>query len=108
MIVLKNQLWLIDCNGYKLILSGKQRQLSNRGSQRVGIALSLKAIDCWRAAGCKVHHINSRVMTVRLLLTDKRLNDFGVFLIAIYAPIGVATELEWEILFDNLDSQRLL
>ena len=93
----------IDCNSYKIILSGKERQLSNRGSEGVGIALSTKAVDGWKAAGCEIHRISSRVMAVRLLLTDRHPNDVGVFVISSYAPIGVASDIEWEIFFDSLD-----
>jgi len=93
----------LDCNNYKLLLSGKERQLNNRGSEGVGIVLSTKAVDCWKAAGCEIHRISSRVMAVRLLLTDRHPNDVGVFVISSYAPIGVASDIEWEIFFDDLD-----
>ncbi|XP_066923905.1 uncharacterized protein [Clytia hemisphaerica] len=93
----------IDCNNYKLILSGKERQLNNRGSEGVGIVLSTKAVDCWKAAGCEIHRISSRVIAVRLLLTDRHANDVGVFVISSYAPIGMASDIEWENFFDGLD-----
>ena len=78
-------------------------QSSNRGYEGVAIALSTNAIDCWNAAGCEVHRISFIIIAVRLLLTDRNPNDVGVFIILSYAPIGVASDIEWENFFDGLD-----
>jgi len=49
---------------------------------------------CFISEGDRLLESNSRVIAIRRLLTDKRMNDMGVLLIAGYAPIGVATEPE--------------
>ena len=67
--------------GYKLLLSGKERQTSNRGSSGIGIVLSPKSIFAWEAAGSEVHCISARVMAVRLSMVDsqKRISDSLLF-----------------------------
>ena len=63
---------VLDINSHKLILSGLPRQTSARGSEGVGIILSRRAIDAWKAAGCEVFNHNARVIAIRLLLHDIR------------------------------------
>jgi len=82
--------------------NNKQQQLqqtSNRGSQGVGIVLSSKGVEAWRAAGCELHNISARVIAVRLLLQDCRNKDIGVFLVSAYAHVGVAEDLLWDFFF---------
>ena len=90
--------------GYRLVLSGKKRQTSNRGSLGVGIVLSPKSIDAWKAAGCELHCISARVMAIRLLMVDSQNKTIGLYVVSAYAPIGVAAEIEWNNFFDDIDT----
>ena len=50
---------VLDINSCKLILNGlsKKQQTCRRGSQGVGIVLSSKAVEAWKAAGCEMHEL---------------------------------------------------
>ena len=87
-----------------LVLAGLDptEQTCNRGSQGVGIALSSRAVDAWRAAGSELHNdLGARIIAVRLLMKDYREQDIGLFIVSAYAPIGSADENIWENFFDG-------
>ena len=62
----------------------------------VAIMLGPESLECWRAAGYELHtNFVARVIVVRLLLTDKKDNQLGLFLILAYAPVGKADDAIW-------------
>ena len=74
----------LENNNCFLLLAGiDEEQQSRRGSQGVGIALSMQGVEAWRAGGCELHNdLGSRVIGVRLLLKDMDNRDVGVLLIS--------------------------
>ena len=77
---------------------------SRRGSQGVGIGLSPKGVEAWRAGGSEVHtDIGPRVIGLRLLMKDFEERDVGVFLISAYAPDSGKSEEVWTEYIDQLE-----
>lgn len=75
-----------------------------RGSQGVGIALSARGTDAWKASGSVVHRdLGARILAIRMILQDSQNRDVGLFLVSAYAPVGNADELIWDEYFENLD-----
>ena len=70
----------------------------------MGIVLSPQAIEAWKAAGCELHEISSRIIAIRLLMKDIHDKDIGLYLVSAYAPIATADELQWENFFNDLDA----
>ena len=75
-----------------------------RGSQGVGIALSARGADAWKASGSVVHQdFGARILAIRLMLKDSQNRDVGLFLVSAYAPVGNADEHLWDEYLENLD-----
>ena len=73
-------------DGVRIIAAGLDEQ-TGRGSQGVAIMLGPESLECWRAAGYELHtDFGARVIALRLLLSDKKNNEIGMFLISAYAP----------------------
>ena len=54
-----------------------------RGSQGVGIALSARGTDAWKASGSVVHQdFGARVLAIRMILKDPQNRDVGLFLVS--------------------------
>ena len=89
-----------------LFLAGLDKeQQSRRGSQGVGIALSPKGVEAWRAGGSELYNDHgARVIGVRLLLKDYEGKDIGVFLVSAYAPDSGKSEEIWEDYIDQLEA----
>ena len=78
--------------------------MDKAGTRGVGIILSTEAHDAWKAGGFEVHRFPSaRVIAVRLIVTDQRGKEVGLFLVSAYAPIGDAEQSEWEEFLDEMD-----
>ena len=97
---------IIEHDNCRLITVGlDDNDQSRRGSQGVGIVLSAKGTEAWKAAGSVVHQdFGARVLSVRMLLRDIQKRDVGVYLVSAYAPVGNADDQVWDEYFDSLDS----
>ena len=96
---------LLENDSYKLITSGLSMtdQLGKRGSQGVAIALNPDGVTAWKAAEYEKHtDLGARVIAIRLLLKDHERRDIGLFLVSAYAPVGKATDSEWDNYLDQL------
>ena len=96
---------LLEHGQFKLISSGleKSLQAGKRGSQGVAIVLNRDGINASNAAGFESHtDLGARVIAVRLLLKDHQKRDVGVFIVSAYAPVGNASENDWNNFFDQL------
>ena len=68
----------------QIVLSGLEESVvrGKRGSQGVGIVLSLDAVEAWKAAGFEIHNdLGARIVAVRFMLKDKEKKDVGLFLV---------------------------
>ena len=98
---------LLERNSFIIVSNGLEQnaQRGNRGSQGVAIALNPDGEAAWKAGGYEKHmNFGARVLAIRLLLKDHQNRDIGVFLISTYAPIGNASDDEWDLYFDQLSS----
>ena len=69
----------------------------------VAIALNPDGVTGWKAAEYEKHtDLGARVIAVRLVLKDHERRDIGLFLVSAYAPVGKATDGEWDNYFDQL------
>ena len=98
---------VLENTGCILFLSSQNAHLQagRRGSQGVGIALSPKGLQAWKAGGCVLHNdVGPRMIAIRLLLRDLCGNDVGVYLVSAYAPVSAESDLVWEQYYDQLDA----
>ena len=74
----------IEYSGRRLIAVGLDAaNQSRRGSQGVGIALSKRDTDAWKAAGSVIHkEFGARVIAVRLVVRDSQQRAVGLFLVS--------------------------
>ena len=103
----RNGIELLEKDSFKVVSVGLEKnvQQGNRGSQGVAIVLNSDGEAAWKAGGYEMYvEFGARVMAVRLVLRDHENRDIGVFLISTYAPVGNATEDEWDLYFDQLSS----
>ena len=94
-------------NGFcRLILSGldQEQQKGKRGSQGVGIVLSVRGVDAWKAAGSEVYNYGAHVIATRLMMRDNRGKQICIFLVSAYAPVGTADQKLWDEFFEQLNS----
>ena len=96
---------ITEYDQYRLITVGLDAvDQCRRGSQGVGIALSARGTDAWKASGSVVHHdFGARVLAIRMILKDPHNRDVGLFLVSAYAPVRNADERVWDDYFNNLD-----
>ena len=97
---------ILQHDRYRLITAGlnPQEVKCRRGSQGVAIALSPLAVKYWEAGGSEKHtDLGARVIGVRLLMSDKRNKEVGIFLVSAYAPVGVESQELWDDFFATLD-----
>ena len=81
----------------------KQEENCKRGSQGVGIVLSMAANDAWRAAGSEIHNTyGARIIAIKLLVRDTQGRDLYLFLLSAYAPVGNADQSIWDEYLTNL------
>lgn len=75
-----------------------------RGTKGVGILLETNAVSAWRTAGNFRHGDgdNGRILAVRMEVKDSRDKDYGLFVVSTYAPVGDASQQEWDRFFDDV------
>lgn len=98
---------LLEHGSFKIVSIGLDEniQRGKRGSQGVGIALNPDGEAAWKAGGYeKYTNFGARVLAIRLVLKDHENRDIGVFLVSTYAPVGNASDDEWDLYFDQLSS----
>ena len=66
-----------------------------RGTKGVGILLSPLAVAAWRAARAVVHNdVGPRIIAIRMEVEDSSGRKQGLFQVASYAPISIASDNE--------------
>ena len=80
----------LELEGYTLICSGlPSEKQSRRGSHGVAIALSPQAMKVWGQSGMEIARVSSRVIAIRMMISNHQNRENGLILISAYAPIGV-------------------
>ena len=83
-------------DGVHIILIGPEKQ-TGRGSQGVAIVLGQEGFESWKAAGFETHNdFGARVIAIRLIVSDCKNNEVGLYLVSTYAPVGNAEDSVWE------------
>ena len=89
-----------------IFAADETKAVKGRGSRGVGILLSAAAkvaLDKATSHGKAVHNdLGERVCAVRLLVENERAEEKGIFLVSAYAPIGAASQEDWEEFFDKV------
>ena len=83
-------------DGVRIISIGPEKQ-TGRGSQGVAIALGQEGFECWKAAGFELHNnFGARLIAMRLIVSDCKNNEVGLYIISAYAPVGNDDDVIWE------------
>ena len=108
--VLLQETWLtgdetLESKGYTLICLGlPSEKKSCRGSHGVAIALSPQAMTFWGQSGMEIAQVSSRVIAIRMMISDHQNWENGLILISVYAPISVDSDEAWTSFFADYDT----
>ena len=95
----------LESEGYTLIFLGlPSEKQSLRGSHGVAIALSLQAMTVWGQGGMEISRVSSRVISIRMMITDQQKRKNSLILISAYAPIGADSDEAWTSFFEDYDT----
>ena len=90
----------LELEGYTLICSGlPSKKQSRRASHGVAIALSPQAMAVWGHSGMEIARVSSRVIAIRMMISDHQKRENGLILISAYAPICVDSDEAWTSFF---------
>jgi len=97
---------ILEQHGCLLLTNGIDEGVPTcrRGKEGVAIALSQNAVKAWKDAGSVLHNdLGSRIIAIRLSVKDSRNKVVGLFLVSAYAPVGAASQFEWDNFLNKLE-----
>ena len=95
----------LESEGYTLICLGlPSEKQSRRGSHGVAIALSPQAMTVWGQSGMEIAWVSSRLIAIRMMISDHQNLENDLILISAYAPIGVESDEAWTSFFADYDT----